>query len=441
MVGGAARADAGSVANVSAPTVSVVIPTHNRADALSRLLRALARQTLPPSKFEVIVVADGCRDDSVVRLRAAEWPFRLTVLEQPSSGAAVARNRGAERAEGDVLLFLDDDVEPEPDLLRAHVAIHSENATLVALGTLRPVVVENGFFGIALRGWWEEMSEPVRELGHRYSCFDLLSGHVSIRRSNFNALGGFDSTLRCREDYEFGYRAIAAGLTFQLVTAASASHHETTDLSKAMCRKLDEGLADVQLSERHPALAHALPLARKPEGSSLAALLYWLAWHQRAIGDAIAWCVAKMLPLYELLRLRFRWRVRVEDLLTYWYWRGVATAIGRRDRLTVLLEAKRPLHEPCVIDLECGLDVAEEQLERLRPASVRLVYGKHIVGDLPEAPGAESLRAIHLRRIIATRFANEYLRAAFLSSAVPGVLLNSALERALASVSPGQPLL
>jgi GT2 family glycosyltransferase len=439
MVGGEARADAGSVANVSA--ISVVIPTHNRADALSRLLTALARQTLPPSKFEVIVVADGCRDDSVARLRAVAWPFQLTILEQRPSGAAVARNRGAERAAGEILLFLDDDVEPEPDLLRAHVAIHAEDATLVGLGTLRPVVVQNGFFGIALRGWWEEMSEPVRELGHRYSCFDLLSGHVSIRRSNFNALGGFDSTLRCREDYEFGYRANAAGLTFRLVTAAGASHHETTDLSKAMYRKRDEGLADVQLSERHPALAHALPLARKPEGSSLTTLLYWFAWHQRAIGDAIAWCVANMLPLYELLRLRFRWRVRVEDLLTYWYWRGVATATGRHDRLAVLLAAKPPLHGPCVIDLECGLDLAEEQLETLRPASVRLVYGKHIVGELPEAPGAESLRAIHLRRIIARQFANEYLRAAFLSSAVPEVLLNPALEQALAAVSPGKPLL
>jgi glycosyltransferase involved in cell wall biosynthesis len=416
MVCGQAAVNAVSSTNISPAKLSVVIPTHDRLEALTRLLMALNYQTLMADDFEVVVVADGCQDETVARLRDGRWPFRLEVLEQPSSGAAVARNQGAEQAAGEVLLFLDDDVEPEPDLLRAHLAIHAQDVAVVALGSLRPVIAQDGFFGVTLRGWWEEMSEPIREQGHRYSCLDLLSGHFSIRRATFTALGGFDS----------------AGLRFRLVTGAGASHHETSNLAKAILRKFDEGIADVGLCERHPALAGALPLTRKPVGSRLTSVFYWLAWHQPAIGDALAWCVTKMLPFYELWRLRFRWRMRVEDLLGYWYWRGVTTATGSHDRLTALLAAAPANRDACVtIDLERGLAAAEEQLDRVRPTSMRLVYGQHLVGELAEAPGAEPLRGIHLRRLIVRRFANEYLRAVCLSRALPDILLNPALEQAL----------
>ena len=314
---------------------------------------ALRDQTSAADDFEVVVVADGCQDETVAKIRNQHWPFRLRILEQPASGAATARNRGAEHASGDVLLFLDDDVEPDPDLLRAHLALHAEHEAVVGLGSLRPVIPQDSFFGVALRGWWEEMSAPIRELGHRYSCFDLLSGHFSIRRQDFKALGGFDSTLRCREDYELGYRVSAAGLTFRLVTGAGARHHETSNLAKVIRRKLDEGIADVGLCERHPALADALPLRRKPIGSRLTPLLHWLAWHQPAIGDALAWCVTRTLPFYEFWRLRYRWRVRIEDLLSYWYWRGVATATGSRVRLTALL-AKRPDERDACVTIDLG---------------------------------------------------------------------------------------
>ena len=73
---------------------------------------------------------------------------------------------------------------------------------------------------------------------------------------------------------------------------------------------------------------------------------------------------------------------------------------------------------------------------RLADMANRLVYGEHFIGELKEAPGAEPLRGIHLRRIIVRQFADEYLRAVILSRAVPEILLNPALEQALSSTSP-----
>jgi len=83
------------------PALSVVIPTHDRRDSLLRLLAALEAGTLPPARFEVIVVADGCSDDTVQAAGAAPFSFPVKVLAMhPARGAAAARNLGATEARG-----------------------------------------------------------------------------------------------------------------------------------------------------------------------------------------------------------------------------------------------------------------------------------------------------------------------------------------------------
>ena len=76
----------------SRPDISVVIPTHNRPASLLRLLHALQDGSFPASRFEVVVIADGCTDDTAAVLRTLSWPFSLQVLEQdPGRGAGPAR--------------------------------------------------------------------------------------------------------------------------------------------------------------------------------------------------------------------------------------------------------------------------------------------------------------------------------------------------------------
>src|SRR5687768_9642547 len=98
--------------------ISVVVPTHNRASLLMSNLNTLSGQTLASDDFEVIVVADGCTDQTIQMLEGLQPPYRLTVLDQtPGRGAAAARNLGASRASADILVFLDDDMEANPQLL------------------------------------------------------------------------------------------------------------------------------------------------------------------------------------------------------------------------------------------------------------------------------------------------------------------------------------
>ena len=109
------------------PRVSVVMPTHDRAKLLPATLRALAAQTVPPSEYEVILVADGCTDDTpqaVAGVRA-ELPYQLHFIEQPGQGAAAARNLGVAKATAPLILFLDDDMTAVPTLIEAHLSSHA----------------------------------------------------------------------------------------------------------------------------------------------------------------------------------------------------------------------------------------------------------------------------------------------------------------------------
>jgi glycosyltransferase involved in cell wall biosynthesis len=118
------------------PDVSIIIPTHNRRASAARALQALSVQCCPGIAVEVILVADGCTDDTA-SVAAVEWPVFVRVLEQPRAGAAAARNRGAAAAAGHLLIFVDDDVEVLPGFLAAHVEAHAATDRVV-IGYLPP---------------------------------------------------------------------------------------------------------------------------------------------------------------------------------------------------------------------------------------------------------------------------------------------------------------
>src|SRR5215510_4714361 len=145
------------------PTVSVVIPTHNRSASLRRTLDALCVQTYPFQQLEVVVVADGCVDDTLAMLSHYQAPFPVRAIAQASQGQAVARNCGATHANGRLLLFLDDDIEATPHLIEAHVHAQLRGSHQVTIGYL-PLVLQDplDFFHMRLRTWWEDKARAMR---------------------------------------------------------------------------------------------------------------------------------------------------------------------------------------------------------------------------------------------------------------------------------------
>ena len=113
--------------------ISVVVTTYNRPDALRAVLDGLGAQA--DRDFEVIVADDGSRDDTraLVEQASAGFPVPLAHVWQEDQGfrAGAARNRAAERARGEYLVFLDGDCIPRPDFIARHRAL-AERGWMVA---------------------------------------------------------------------------------------------------------------------------------------------------------------------------------------------------------------------------------------------------------------------------------------------------------------------
>ena len=384
--------------------VSVVIPTHNRRAILQRNLQALARQSYPSSQIETIIVADGCTDgtEHVV----VEPPLSGRVAVQPHAGAAVARNTGAALATGDLLLFLDDDVEAWPELVGAHVRAHasiSSDALIVGYLQPRPENTTD-LFRIALTAWFETAFERMRQPGHRFTYADVLTGNCSIPRRFFQALRGFQPQLRCHEDYELGLRVLAAGGTIGCAPAAGGWHEDLSDLERSLQRKRDEGTADVWIARAHKHVWAVLPLAR-PNGSRRTRLLREFALNQPLLGGLFDAFARSWADLLARARLRNCWRAVRDDLLFYWYWRGVADALTHtsfdsfREEITAVLPPPPDLPS---LDLQHGLPAAMRELDDLDAPGVVLHYRGVYVGTIAPQPWAEPLCGRHLGRLLST---------------------------------------
>jgi len=97
--------------------ISIIVPTRNRRGKIDKCLRAIAQQTYPHDRFEVIVVDDGSDAPLATTVSPFSAHLQLQLVEQAKAGPARARNTGAKHAAGRLLVFTDDDCEPTPGWL------------------------------------------------------------------------------------------------------------------------------------------------------------------------------------------------------------------------------------------------------------------------------------------------------------------------------------
>ncbi|MEY3051469.1 MAG: hypothetical protein RLY31_1254 [Bacteroidota bacterium] len=236
--------------------VSVVIPTFNRPESLHRCLEAFRKQTLPAGQWEVVVVNDGGSD-----IRTVVEPFRsdfsLTCLMQTNAGPASARNHGAKQARGQLLAFTDDDCTPRPDWLERIVATVNEHTLLggKVLNHLR-------------HDPYAEASQLL--IDYLYRSFEntsdqfFTSNNLALRRVDFEALGGFDTTFptSAGEDREFCVRARKKGLRLVFRENVRVCHHHRFDFAAfyRMHRKYGRAAFDYQQAVRN----QSIPATRTP---------------------------------------------------------------------------------------------------------------------------------------------------------------------------------
>ncbi len=413
------------------PTVSVIIPSHNRSYSLRRALDALHSQTYPIDLMEVTVVADSCIDDTLAMLKDYKAPFKLNAIKVNCGSASIARNTGAASATGQLLLFLDDDIEALPALVESHVRTHRERPGCAVMGPYPPKMQgATRFFDVEVRSWWEDKFYQMRQPAHRFTYQDLLSGNLSFDAELFARLDGFDSAFgNCGgEDYEFGVRLLKAGVSFAVAQDAVGYHyeHETNNLDRSFRRARQEGRAYVLIGQRHPELIPTLHVGDYETPYSLIdKILVALVFYWPATVDLLAAGVRRSLDLLEAMGMRGTWRGLRAKLLGYSYLRGVMDELKTRSNISSFIQegpARADLGGYEIeIDLQQGLEAAEQRIDAERPAGIYLYYGKLTIGHILPEVGTEALRGVHLRRILALNWAEPLARA----MAVNGMPLSS----------------
>ena len=208
------------------PYFSVIVPTYNRLARLRRVIAALERQTVSCQDFEVIVVSDGSTDGTADYLALPFVPLRLTPVLQANQGVAAARNAGVRKAEGEVVVFLDDDVVPAPEWLAEHARAREKHGDVIVLG---PMLSPADY---AMQPWvrWEQMmlmKQYADMISARWepTARQFYTGNTSLARRHVVEAGGFDASFRRAEDVELAYRLAGRGLQFVFNPKAIGWHY------------------------------------------------------------------------------------------------------------------------------------------------------------------------------------------------------------------------
>ncbi|TKJ41889.1 hypothetical protein CEE37_04790 [candidate division LCP-89 bacterium B3_LCP] len=217
-------------------STSIVIPAYNASSTLPKVLGGLLSQNV--RDFEVVLVDDASIDDTsqVAKTFSGDLNLHIYKLDE-NRGRAGCRNYGVDKANGEIILLLDSDIEATPDYVSTHLQLHEQKDKAVGVGAQRfPDLLAKQAFGRYYIKRGGARLKPGQTMPGRY----FASGLASFRRSTFVELGGFDTnfTVYGGEDLELGLRFVKAGSELVFLPQAVAYHHHLRPL-KEIIRKLE----------------------------------------------------------------------------------------------------------------------------------------------------------------------------------------------------------
>lgn len=236
--------------NKPLPGVTVVIPTYQRRRFLSRVIEPLLADD---ATSEIVVVVDGADDGSFEFLQTVSAKdARLKPVLTENRGQAAAQHHGASLASSDVILFLDDDVVPEPQLVSGHARHHQRADDLLIVGYM-PIAPRHANDWIIRRyallydrkiEKWKRQPETILRT--------LWGGNLSLRAAHLQRVPIIraDYRLAYHVDLEFGLRCEKAGLC-AVFDPSLRSYHDYS-------RSIEQFLRDRAASAADRALIHWL---------------------------------------------------------------------------------------------------------------------------------------------------------------------------------------
>ncbi|MFH1510282.1 MAG: radical SAM protein, partial [Candidatus Woesearchaeota archaeon] len=234
--------------------VSIVIPSYNRKELLEPALASLFMQDYPRDKYEIVVVDDGSKDNTLdmvkqlkptCDLKYVYWPrSRPYVFGEAGNRAGPARNLGVMHSAGKNLLFWDSDMVAARDMLNQHMSNYSGASVVLGLRKnlkqidnkkLLEKLVGNVSFEVLDFGPDTRLGKILAENnydinGFKNPWFFVMSNNLLLSKWLFDSVGGFDNNFVFwgDEDQELGYRLWQDGIEFGVNTEAIGyhQHHE-----------------------------------------------------------------------------------------------------------------------------------------------------------------------------------------------------------------------
>jgi len=339
-------------------SLSVIIPVHNGERFLDRCLASLAWSSF--RDYECIVVDDGSTDASAVIARR----HGATVLtRERRGGPAQARNAGAQRARGEILVFLDADVCVHPDTLgRVDAHFRAQPSADAVIGSYDDAPADPGFVS-----QYKNLFHHFVHQTSRAQAWTFWAGCGAIRRGVFLPAGGFDESYRrpCVEDIALGFRLRTLGHRIDLDPAIQVTHLKRwTFWNLVRTDVLDRGIpwfrlmlqdrtmpADLNVTNTHRLSVALVCLTVVLAVAVVARGLLVSAGHPSLLPPLVYWALATGAALFVMNRDLYRFFARKRGVLfaartvpmhwLYYGYCGVAAVAGLGLHLVDQLRPRR----------------------------------------------------------------------------------------------------
>lgn len=254
---------------------SVVIPTYNKKERLALTLESFRYQTASPDTFEVIVVDDGSTDGTKEMLENWQGAFELRYIFQNNGGRSMARNRGIQEAQSELIIFCDDDLIASKEFVEAHQKAH-ERKNCMAHGIIYNLPFLKFFKNPSTGEMYEGMDgnslvevkkyciqkEDIKDIERikgqsrktliekiihsvfeekrmKYEWLSCTGANFSCEKKLLIQVGLFDERLGKKwgaEDFELGYRLFKQQIPFVYLEDACNYHmmHARMDFKEAL---------------------------------------------------------------------------------------------------------------------------------------------------------------------------------------------------------------
>lgn len=320
------------MSTADAPTVSVIMPTYNRAHLVGQSIQSVLDQTY--RDFELIVVDDGSTDDTEQTVGRFSDP-RIQYIYQDHRGIGAARNTGLRKAQGRYIAFLDSDDVWLPNLLEVGVPILEEHPAIGVVYAKAQAMDKYGKPMSQIRGAPQKYPGDALKSA-LYGDFLCIIATL-VRRECWDRVGPFDETLMAREDWDMWIRIakhyrlahvdkVLARFRMHDDQRTGANSQYFAEATESGLRVLGKAFSDTDLPEdafEIKALAY--------RNAYLEIALSWLnvgAWQRSA---RCFWTAVQVSPDPLATFLRIGWLILLHKVLIRTHWGS--RAIDRLIRL------------------------------------------------------------------------------------------------------------